>query len=92
MAEVHTEVFVLYILPGLPFRLDHIVSLFRQITDEHLLHNVSAPLTCDYRSATLTVATVTTNAALLEHWMMSSSSCSIRFTRETGNEVSQARQ
>jgi len=49
MIEKHTKVLVLNVLPRFPLRLDHIVSLFRQIADEHLLHTVRYVYVSDHR-------------------------------------------
>lgn len=84
-----TYVFVLDVSPRFAFQLGQVLGLCGEMLDEHFLYpevrfwfgSWTAALTCSPRD--LTVANVMTNAALLEHTVMSGSTAMIFFTLVT---------
>lgn len=73
----HTDVLVLYVAPGLTFRLGLVQRRLSEVLDEHFLrpHQNSVHL-CEQNLGIergCTVAQVMTKAALLEHWATSGS-------------------
>jgi hypothetical protein len=77
-----TKVLVLEVPTWFSLGFDDVVGLLSQVANKNLLLSVSHEFSRS-RAAACTVATDMANAALLEHWAMSSSVAMIFFTRAT---------
>lgn len=77
-----TEVFILDVSTRFFLCFIYFQCLFCKVSYEHFLAS-SGTVVWAEKLCILTVATVMANAALAEHWLISSSICKMRFTRAT---------